>query len=759
MASLSVARQKVAPFLLYAAAIASVVAGFFAIRSVGLRITVPPLTAVSVAGHAAAKAPAADLLHILLALVAVVAAARFLGNCFRSIQQPPVIGEIIAGIALGPSLLGRFAPSMETYLFPANVAPALNIVAQVGVILFMFLVGVELDLGLLRKRGHSTVAISHASILAPFFLGALLSLYLYPRVSSGDISFTSFALFLGVSMSVTAFPVLARILTDRHMTKTRLGALSLTCAAVDDITAWCLLALVVGVARAESAGFLKTVSLAAAYIAFMMVVIRPAMNRLTLVYGNKGQLTQGLMATIFVMLLLSASATEGIGIHALFGAFALGAMIPHDSGLAKELTDKLEDLVVVLLLPAFFAFTGLRTQIGLVSGVEQWAWCALIIAVASTGKFGGSLIAARITGLSWRDGSALGVLMNTRGLMELIVLNIGYEMHVISPTLFAMMILMALVTTFATTPILHLLGVDEPEVPSVYSLPTISTDEARAGVLVPVANPKSVGRLVELALTVTLPGMTPLRILALVRPSAGGVRASLDDDDGRIAPRSAALGAALKWAWRRSAVITPQSLWSDDPGADLVRVAMEAKIEWIVLGPHRAVFGTDYRGGVVQEVLDRARELPISVAVAIRPGEASIERIFAVADPTHDGRAAVDFAARLAAHRQLELHVIRVNGELATLELEFSRALAQASNGLGRRLHSETMPNPSAAVVAERTASGLVVIAAGVAERLGLSRRGFAGFPDGHPMVLVQGAKVARSASKPRDGSLRTMPA
>ncbi|MGC2275512.1 MAG: cation:proton antiporter, partial [Candidatus Binatus sp.] len=441
----------------YTLMIGALVLLYLWIRSYGDTLAAPVPNGFNVFASAASRANEGDLLHVLLALVVVIATARAMGWVFRSANQPPVVGEILAGIVLGPSLLGRCVPGAEAYLFPAMVGPYLNIIAQVGVILYMFLVGLELDPALLRKRGHSTVAISHASIVLPFILGATIALYLYPKLSTSDVPFTCFSLFLGVSMSVTAFPVLARILTDRGIHKTRMGAIALTCAAVDDVTAWCMLAFVVSVARAEAAGAVATIAMALGFIVLMLVVIRPAMTRLSLLYGNRGRLTQGVMASVFIALLISASATELIGIHAVFGAFALGAVIPHDSGMAREMTDRLEDIVVVLLLPAFFAYTGLRTQIGLVNGYEQWMMCALIIAVASAGKFGGSAIAARLTGLNWRDASALGVLMNTRGLMELIVLNIGLEMNVISPTLFAMLVIMALVTTFATTPILHLL--------------------------------------------------------------------------------------------------------------------------------------------------------------------------------------------------------------------------------------------------------------------------------------------------------------
>ncbi len=728
--------RAVVPVLLYTLSIVGAVIGFLAIRSHGVTLLAPAPT--TVIGSEPVRSYGGDLLHVLIALVTVVGLARALGTLFRNIHQPPVIGEILAGILLGPSLLGRVAPAVSAYVFPTTVGPALNVISQVGVILFMFLVGAELDLGLLRKRGQSTIAIAHASIIAPFLLGAVLALLLYPRLSSSDVPFTNFALFLGVSMSVTAFPVLARILTDRRVSKTQMGALALTCAAVGDLTAWCLLALVVGVARAESVSVVRTFGLALAYLAVMAFVVRPLMMRLTVLYGNKGRLSQGLMATICVLLLLSASATEVIGIHAIFGAFALGAMIPHDSGMTRELTDRLEDLVVVLLLPAFFAFTGLRTQIGLLNGYEQWMLCALIIVVASVGKFGGSLVAARITGLSWRDGAALGVLMNTRGLMELIVLNIGFEMHIISPVLFAMMVLMALVTTFATTPILHLI-VREKEAPETPVRPPLPRESERRVILVPVANPAGVARLVNLALAATPADLPPPRVLAMVRRPAGGVRANLGDHESVI-PRSAALSTALEVAWSRGFVVTPQAVWSDDPATDLLKIATDAHIGWILLGPHRAVFGADFRGGVVRAVLERARALALNVAVVMQDGEAPLERLLVVADAGPDGRAALELATRLAQGNESSLHVLRITRADDPADPDLSRMLAEAAGLVGRRLHTEALREPNLVTVAERTVGGLVIISSSVADTLGVSRRGF---PDGRAMVLVQGSRWA----------------
>ncbi len=405
-------------------------------------------------GHVGGKPDA--LIHVLIALAAVLAVGRLLGLLFRRVGQPPVMGEVVAGILLGPSLLGQVWPEAAEFILPPAVAPFLGVIAQLGVILYMFLVGLELNPGVLRQRVHATVAISHASIVVPFLLGAALALFLYPRLATPNVSFTSFALFIGVATSITAFPVLARILTDRDMHKTPLGIIALGCAAADDVTAWCLLAFVLGVAQAEVGGAFVVLGLTAGYIAFMIVLVRPLAGWLLARW--EGKITPGVVAVVFVSLLLSALATEAIGIHAIFGAFLLGAVIPHDSKIAFAFTEKLEDVVTVLLLPAFFAFTGMRTRIGLVSGLEQWLMCGLIILVATAGKFGGTLIAARLTGLGWSDSAALGLLMNTRGLMELIALNIGLDLNIISPTLFTMMVLMALVTTLATTPLLQWLN-------------------------------------------------------------------------------------------------------------------------------------------------------------------------------------------------------------------------------------------------------------------------------------------------------------
>lgn len=428
----------------------------------GADLATPGTAAMAAASTAK---PVDVVLHVMATLVAVILLGTALGWACRWIGQPPVIGEVIAGIALGPSLLGAVWPDGMHLLIPSiaadpkeQVPAAIKAVSTLGVVLYMFLVGLELNAARLKKQARSAVAVSHASIVLPFVLGSALALCLYRGFAPDGVPFTSFALFMGVAMSITAFPVLARILTDRKMERTELGIVALGCAAADDVTAWCLLALIVGVAQSELAGVAAVTAQALAFIALVILVVRPLAARLSSkIDATSGPLHPLVVSGMFLAVLTSAMTTEAIGIHALFGAFLLGAVIPHDGRLAREFTAKLKDPVTVLLLPAFFAYTGMRTQIGLVSTGEDWLWCGAIVLVATLGKFGGAMIAARLTGQSWRDSTTLGALMNTRGLMELIALNIGLDMGVISPALFAMMVIMALVTTATTSPVVSLL--------------------------------------------------------------------------------------------------------------------------------------------------------------------------------------------------------------------------------------------------------------------------------------------------------------
>ena len=423
---------------------------FVIVSAYGGRLVAPAAPAGD-GGIAATSAPQDILLHVLIALAAVIAVGLFLSKIFAYIGQPPVIGEVLAGILLGPSLIG---PQASAWILPQVAAPTLGVIAQLGVVLYMFIIGLELHMERLRERAPALVAIAQAGIVVPFLLGAVLALYLYPRLSNAGVPFTSFALFIGVAMAITAFPVLARILSDTRLVRTELGGIALSCAATVDVTAWVLLAFVVGVAKAEVGDGLLVAAGTLAYIAVMILIVRPVMRHVVLRWHSE-RLPRGAVAFVFVSLLLSALATESIGIHAIFGAFVLGAVIPGESAVARTFTRELEPLVTVLLLPAFFAYTGMRTRIDLVVGWEAWLISALIVLVATVGKLGATMLAARLTGLGWRQAAALGTLMNTRGLMELIVLNIGLELRIITPALFAMMVVMTIVTTMATAPILR----------------------------------------------------------------------------------------------------------------------------------------------------------------------------------------------------------------------------------------------------------------------------------------------------------------
>jgi Kef-type K+ transport system membrane component KefB len=398
-----------------------------------------------------------DLFTLILEIGVILLAARIVGTIFHKAHQPQVVGEMTAGLMLGPSLLGSLAPRAYAVLFPAASLSHLNSVSQIGLVLFMFLVGLAVDPKELRGCGRAAVAVSSASIIAPFILAVGLAWFIYPGISSRSVHFSHFALFMGAAMSITAFPVLARILTETGLFDTPLGRLGIACAAVGDLMGWCMLAYIVVVVRADqtAAPFWLTLSGSVAFALFMVSGGRRWLHAFERHYLSHGGFTENSLALIILFILASALATEQLGVHLLFGAFLAGTVMPKQGAFIQDLKGKFESITVVLLLPLYFAFTGLRTSIGLMKGAQMWTYCAAIIFVAVLGKLGGTIAAGRAVGMGWRDSAALGALMNTRGLMELVILNIGLDIGVISPPLFSMMVLMALVTTFMTTPLLR----------------------------------------------------------------------------------------------------------------------------------------------------------------------------------------------------------------------------------------------------------------------------------------------------------------
>lgn len=396
---------------------------------------------------------------LFLQIIAIIVVSRIFSYLLNKIGQPNVIGEILAGIVLGPSLLGAVFPNMFEFLFPSYSLSNLEFLAQLGLILFMFVIGMELDTKLLKNKAKEAVIISHASIVVPYFLGVILAYNIYNKYAPPQISFIEFALFVGIAMSITAFPVLARIIHERNMTKTYIGSMAITCAAADDVSAWCILAAVIAIVKAGtllSAFF--TILLTLLFVCIMLYVIKPGIKSWSNTYIDKPERSKYIIAMVFVLLLVSSFTTELIGIHALFGAFIAGVIIPDDLSFKKLLVKRVEDVSLILLLPLFFVYTGLRTEIGLLFQTQIWQIGAVVTLVAIVGKFGGSALAARYMKLNWKDSVMIGVFMNTRGLMELIVLNIGYNLGILTTELFTVFVIMALVTTMMTGPAIDLIN-------------------------------------------------------------------------------------------------------------------------------------------------------------------------------------------------------------------------------------------------------------------------------------------------------------
>jgi Kef-type K+ transport system membrane component KefB len=442
-------------FFIYILLIGVPLIGLIGILRRGQHLTAP-VSAKSDNPVAQPGAVMPDLAILVLQIAVIIAVSAVVARVFEKLRQPKVIGEMFAGIMLGPSLLGWVAPHFSATLFPpANFGP-LNGLSQVGIVLYMFLVGLSLDPKILREHGHTAVLTSHVSIVVPFVLGAGMAFFLYPQLADASVGFTGFALFMGSAMSITAFPVLARILAQRNMLGTKIGSLAIACAAVDDVTGWCILAYIVVLVRAHdavTASLWITLGGLAVFLLVMLTVVKRLLVRFENVFRKSGQLSENILALMILIVLFSALITERLGLHLLFGSFLAGVVMPKGPKFVRYVQDRFESATVLLLLPLYFAFTGLRTSIRLIQGPRMWFVCGVVVLIAIAGKLGGCMIAARCAGTNWRESTAVGILMNTRGLMELVILNVGLDIGVISPALFSMMVVMALVTTFMTAPL------------------------------------------------------------------------------------------------------------------------------------------------------------------------------------------------------------------------------------------------------------------------------------------------------------------
>jgi Kef-type K+ transport system membrane component KefB len=613
---------------------------------------------------------------LILQIISIIVVSRIFGYIFNKIGQPTVIGEIVAGIALGPSLLGLFFPEISGFLFAPGSLPNLQFLSQVGLILFMYVIGMELDLKVLRNQAHEAVVISHASIMIPYFLGMGLAYYMYQEFAPANVSFLSFALFMGIAMSITAFPVLARIIQERDLTKTKLGSVALTCAAADDVTAWCILAAVIAIVKAGTLlSTLLTIGLSLVYVLIMLYGVQPFLKKIGNIYSNRETISKPIVALSFLVLLVSAYTAEIIGIHALFGAFLAGVIMPANMNFRRVLMGKVEDVSLVLLLPLFFVFTGLRTQIGLLSESHLWGVCGLIVLTAVAGKFGGSTLAARFVGQNWKDSLSIGALMNTRGLMELIVLNIGYDLGILSDAVFSMMVLMALVTTFMTAPALDAINYLFPDKDS-----TTSSTNKLYKVLI-LFGPSAKGRkLLRLADQLTHKEATPAAITTMhltpsadINPNEAG---TYEEESFRLVKQEAeSLDIKIKTIYRAT----------NDIGKEVTREAKKGKYDLLLVGSSRSVFSDDVVGGKVKNFLEETRG---HVGVLVDKDFEVADRILVYLHDVHD-LFLISFAERFVRNNNARITFVDAK-QLVKKEAAFTKAF--------ERLNSE---NPTTAHLQE----------------------------------------------------------
>jgi Kef-type K+ transport system membrane component KefB len=595
---------------------------------------------------------------VFLDIAIVIAVARLMGRLFVRLRQPAVIGEILGGIMLGPSVLGLLPGNLPQVLFPADVRPHLTVIAQLGLVLFMFIVGLEVDLRLIQSRRRVATAVSLSSIALPFGLGVALALAIYPAHAGPDdgrVSPVAFALFLGAAMSITAFPVLARILTERRMHRTPVGVLALACAAIDDVVAWSLLAVVVAVAVGGTlAGFGTILLLTAVYALVMIVAVRPLLARLTIRYRAAGRLTPDVLAGVLAGLLLSACATEWIGIHAIFGAFLFGAIMPRsEPALTRAVLQRLEQVSTLLLLPVFFVIAGLQVDVRGVgsAGVVE---LLMILVAAIGGKFLGALAAARLSRVPHRQAVALGVLMNTRGLTEIVILQVGAQLGVLDTRLFTLMVLMALITTIMTEPLLRRVYPDRIVARDIAEAERAELGDADSfGVLVSLSEGTADGRRLVALASALVGRERPARIVLarlLATPRvplelASGLGSDLlavtnaGDELRRLAPAATPDGV-------RSQVV---ARFSASPLGDVAALAGDVGADVVVVPEP-------------PEGADPAADLPDvgeAALAVVRPAEGAhaSSAVHVLLDGSGAGRAAVRLAGRIALHLDAPISV------------------------------------------------------------------------------------------------------
>jgi Kef-type K+ transport system membrane component KefB len=735
------------------------------VRLQGSGLTLRRTAELATAAKAAAKprSPEDTFGRLMLAIAAVILAARLVRVVVGKIGEPPVMGEVLAGILLGPTLLGSVAPSVEHYLFPSDIVPLLSGAASIGLAFYMFLVGLELDPKALKGRVLQAVLTSNTSVVGALTLGIVVAVPLYGLLAP-DVRFVPFALFIGVSMAITAFPVLARILVDRRMIRQPTGALALATAAVDDVTAWILLALASAIAlTGTGTGALKVLGYLVLFGLGMGFVVRPLINRVSTAYDEAGHVPAGWIATIFVGVLLSAYLAVLIGINAIFGAFVMGLIMPRRADLSHDVTKRLDDFVVTVLLPLFFVITGLRTKIGALDRPELWLLTLLLIGIAITGKGVLVTLLGRISGFRWREASAFGALMNTRGLTELIVLNIALDLHVITQALFTMLVIMALVTTFMTGPLLKLLDPKGTlsDRPGEELLTATSRNGAAATRAILVA-PQDVQRLGPLlALAEPLARSQPPRelILAgLIVPSR--IATGLASNDRELRQANEELERQRESMQVHDVEARVVAFTTPDAGEDLVRLASDERIDLVLMDGRRPLLGGGVPRGEVGAVLQQA-ECDVAVLVE-RGGVPTIDAEHPVVVPfggaEHDW-AALELGAWIASAYDAELTLLGASFNLADGTRDASRLLANASlvvQQLAGIVAQPALVNPGEDVIRKARGAGLLVV--GLSDRwrsegLGPLRSELVKSPPAPTLLVRRGTRAGALA--PRENMTR----
>jgi Kef-type K+ transport system membrane component KefB len=627
-----------------------------------------------------------------IAVAIVMLAARFLGVLFARFGQPRVMGEVTAGILLGPTLLGKVLPGVEAVVFPTDITPYIAVSANLGLIFYMFLVGLEIDPAQLKGRLTRAAVISNGSVTFAMLLGISVAVPIYGLVGP-DKPFLGFALFMGVTMSITAFPILARILVERRMIKRPLGAVALACAAMDDVTAWFLIALATAVAAGGGGGgVLVKIALVVVFAIFMFTVVRRILNRASTAYDEAGRVPAGWIVAIFAGILLSAFITEAIGIAIIFGAFIMGAVMPRHAGLTEDVTHRVEDFVVTLLLPLFFAATGLRTNLFLLDRPALWLLTLALIAVAMTGKLFGATLLARFSGLPWKESTVIGTLMNTRGLTELIVLNLALEKGVISEALFASLVIMALFTTFLTGPLLKRLDPEnrfgapvEDELVEARQLSSAEFPDLPVPERAILLAPQSDTALPQLlSLAEPLARSEPPReliIARLVRPPRGAdVRGGLQTENKLLRDATDHVTFARLELMHKGVAARSVAFSSANPGSDLARLAKTEEVDLLLLDGRRPLLGEGVPRGDVGVVL-REAECDVAVLVAREGEPVAPGRDRAVLVPfggaEHDW-AALELGAWIAAATGAPLRMLGAAGQTDDVK-RASRLLGDAS--------------------------------------------------------------------------------